>query len=480
MNRQRKLCGPASPLVRAASCLCAAALLLALAAVFSACAGSGGPETGTASGGTPAGEPDTGAENVPPTELVIAGGDEEYTIIRIMDAPELIASAGVKLNRALRDKCDAWGSRISEDWYAGWNRGDLLENDSPEIVVGRCNRKESADISETLGEYDYSIEVRGRKLLIVGGSDLATYFAVGAFIEAVLSGDKTDRVTVPASFSLKGKVTGLPGEGQLRLVSWNLGGGVGDETVAVNLIETVMADLICIQEANAAVHSQVISKVIKASAGKLKYAMTYHAGTSTLIYTPIVYNSEKLTLVEAGSEMLDGRYPNTNSKCVAWAVFDDRYGNRYACLNFHGAVCLANYKGYENMTAAERNAQADTWRRDNARQLIDLKRRINEKYGSIPLSICGDCNFTKTSVPYSMLSEAGFYEAELTAKIIVKSGYKTYASYGTKPGTGNSIDHIFGIDGLVFDRYDVLNSDEASVGSDHVPVTADMSVGPVS
>ena len=159
-------------------------------------------------------------------------------------------------------------------------------------------------------------------------------------------------------------------------------------------------------------------------------------------------------------------------------MFEDKNGDRFAVINFHGAVCSADYTGYENMTSEQRNQQALAWRIDNVRQIIEIKDRIVAKHGSIPIMVTGDYNFNSTSEPYKNLTAAGFTEAELIARESRLENYKSYYSYGsaTSLGTGKSIDHIFMINDIDFVAHNIVGDSIAFTASDHMPVYADFNV----
>ncbi len=437
---------------------------LLCAALLCACGGQTDPGAPLSSG------PE---EQTAAPDLVIAGGPVRYTIIRIMDAPDALTRAGTSLNKALAAKCPAWGSSISDDWYQGWNRGDLTENGEPEIVLGRCNRRESVELADSLGDDEYAFKAVGNKLLITGATDAVTAYAVTVFIDTYLSGEPADSISFPADFSVRAKREKQAGGESLRLVSWNLGAGVGSKQDVLDVLDGLQADILTLQECNPTVYKNIVTKITENSFGVMKCALSAHAD-STTNYTPILYNSDRLTLVSTGVEMLDAHFPGTYTKSLAWAVFDRPDGRRFACLNLHGAVILATYKGYENKTADERNEVAGKWREDNVRQVLGKVAAIRAEYGDIPVTVSGDCNFTKVSRPYAAMTAGGFSEAEWTAVEVGKAGTKTSFTYGKKPGSGNSIDHIFGSAGVRFDYFSIIDSEKAFTGSDHYPVVADL------
>lgn len=444
-------------------------LAAAVMPVFAGCVGN--PEDTGAGSSEALPEVTTEAE---PSEIRYTGGENAYTIIRSSYAGTFEVEAGKKLNSTLKNSSLGWNGTIMEDFVAGKRKGDIVDVDAYEIVLGNTNRSEGKAVFDTLSGNQYKICVSGKKLLIIGATEYATSIATDLFIDTFV---KEGKMSVPADFVLEGSAGSESGDDEIRVMSWNLGCAVGVAKDCLTVIERYQPDVLSFQESNADIHSSVFMEYIK-SHKNFRFAMQRHPGKSTVVYTPIVYNSDKLTLIEAGVEWLDGRFTGTNTKSLAWAVFDDVNGSRFCMINFHGAVCSASYKGYENMSDSERSAIAAAWRLDNVRQILEVRDRLYTKYGTMPTTVNGDCNFNSSSEPYKKLVEAGFAEAELTAAKIVKSGYKTSYSYGKKPGTGLSIDHIFGENGILFMTYDVIIDDEAFTGSDHYPIIADMRITP--
>ncbi|MBP5173800.1 MAG: endonuclease/exonuclease/phosphatase family protein [Clostridia bacterium] len=456
-----------------------AALLLLLLTLFSAaagCAGTGpGPEE-TSPGSS------AGMLREEPGSLVICDASEQslkYTIIRGMSAGPKEIQAAVDLNKALRDRSpDGWKMSISDDFVAGVDKKAAVENDDPEILVGSTNRKESRDAIGALPENGYVIAAVGRKIVIAGSGELATLKAMELFIETYIEGTPSSSVEIPLPLNITGVIADsrepLAEGASLRLMSWNLGCAVGVAEDAVSVIETYRADIIALQECNAEIHTDVIGVFLK-DFDYYSHVQEKHSGTTTYNYTPILYNTKLLTLVEAGVEWLDGRYTGTNTKSLCWAVFDEiSTGRRFMMVNFHGAVCSSSYKGYESMSSDERSAIANNWRIDNVRQILDVRSRLTAKYGDLPMTVNGDCNFNENSTPYANLTAAGFADCEKTAEKIITTGYKTSYSYGTGiPGAGLSIDHIFGTGGVRFVSFDIIRLQKVATASDHTPIYTD-------
>lgn len=422
----------------------------------------------------------TPAETEAPSNdlLLVTDAESDCKIIRGMNSPEVEATAAYSVYSALKKKYENIIDQkiYSDDWIKGIGKNDIYESDTLEILVGYTNRKESRDVHAELSLNEYAIKVVGNKVVIVGFDEFTTSSAAAEFIKKYVDPADSTCFKVPKDLNVKGKAElrqiAVNSEASYRLMTWNLGGGKGIEKDAITVLFRYFPDIVCLQEANKDVHNDVV----KQFPDYMAYATKFHANGSTYVYTPIIYNSNLFTLVDSGVEWLDGRYPLTNTKSVAWAVLKDKNGETFAVINFHGAVCSESYKGYENMTSAERNQIALNWRIDNVRQIIEIKDRILKKQGEIPVMVMGDCNFNQDSVPYANMTKAGFVTAEKTARLSKVTGYATYFSYGTSIKTGKSIDHIFQLGGIDFVAHMIVRDKLVETASDHCPVYADFNI----
>ena len=419
--------------------------------------------------------PADSTESPAPTELAIIGGDTVCNVIRSAYEGEVVL-AGVKDLRQTLSKLygDAWQGLITEDWAPGINKDDIIDNSDPEILIGLTNRRESHTVYETLGADEYVIRVVGNKLVIIGEDEYATAQAIDLFIEQYLVNASADkRLSLPVTLDISGKASlrkvAINSEAQYRIMTWNLGCEVGKVEDAQEVMLKYLPDILSLQECNKAIHTKLINKLPKF----YSVSTRFHSNGTTYVYTPIIYNTETLTLKDAGAEWLRDRYTGTNTKSVAWAVFEGKDGAVFAVIDFHGAVCSNSYKGFENFTKAQLNEQSSQWRTGNVKQVMEIRDRIVAKYGEIPLMVNGDCNFTSTSSQYKYLTDAGMYDAEFTARLGTVTGYKTYFDYGTPIKKGPSIDHIFGINGIDFVEHYIVRDKEVLTASDHCPVYVD-------
>ena len=453
-------------------------LALLLCVFVPGCADSNpAPDTGTAkpteAPGTeePVSEEDTG--------IVIAdSGKDDYIVVRSDFAGSYEVQAAVKLKNAIAASYPStFDNLIKTDFVMTNKQNDTIDVEGKEILVGNTNRRQSRDIYATLTTDDYVITVKDDKLVIIGGSEYATAEACEYFIENYLSEPSADgvfRLSSDLHYEGKRAESRPPMEegAILRYMSWNLGCGVGVESEALYVLEQYMPDIIGLQESNAEIHNGVINVFLN-NHKEYAHAAQYHQ-SGTLDYTPILYNTKLLTLVEGHVEWLRDRYTGTNTKSVCWAVFEYTNGKKFAVINFHGAVCNNSYSGYEYYSSDELSQVAQMWRTGNVKQILEIRDGIFGKYGQIPVTINGDCNFNSTTSQYNTIISNGFSDCELTAARRIRFGYKTSYSYASGiPGPGNSIDHIFGSNGVYFALFDTVRDGHVAQGSDHTPIFTD-------
>ncbi len=138
---------------------------------------------------TPGPEPDPEV----PTIKIITGGETEYRIVR----PTASASGSGDVQGALRLRTALKAAtgcelKLVED-FKNDETGEFYE-----ILVGRTNRPETAQLPETLGKMEYAIVFTGKKILIDGGSDIAIDYAVTYFLTTFLGYD-TEKETYTKS-----------------------------------------------------------------------------------------------------------------------------------------------------------------------------------------------------------------------------------------------------------------------------------------
>ena len=408
----------------------------------------------------------------PASSLPVPGTDiSNYKIIYSYYAGTQVIELSKKLRDALSERTGGdWKGGFGDDIVPGKFKDETVTTDDPEILVGNTNRVESAEAAGSLKSGEYVIAFIGNKLVITGADELSTCYAVRKFISDYSTYTSGGAGLIKSDLNERGVCR----EGDpVTIMSWNL--YCNDATSptansdAVDVVLDNLPTVISFQECNKAIHQKVLEKVIKGHPA-YKYTTVRHKNSTTYVYTPIIYDSEKLKLNECGAEWLVGRYTGTNTKCLSWAVFSTEGGSFFAVIDFHGAVCNSSYKGFEKFTEQELAKQKETWNVQNVGQITGIADTLAKKYPGLSVIINGDCNFDSSDKPYSVLTASGYSEAELTADEKVMTSQKTAWPYGGEAAEGKSIDHVFGDSGVRFLRYEQIRNKKVTSASDHCPL----------
>lgn len=423
--------------------------VLLAAALLCACGTEQAQET-TATSDTWTPLPGDLVETDPPAPagltVIAADGSSQFKVIRPEQTNNVMIELAVgfmnTLNETYKSKIG-----ISDDWTKNVGADGFVTTDAFEILIGDTNRRESAQAKEQMGNNDYIICTIGNKLVIQGKSIYNVKYAVEQFVTSYVTA-AGEALVLDLSEPVVGMGTSqgisLSEGADLRIMTFNvLGSGQEPLKRAPNIQETIltyMPDVVGFQECNSEMHGLVIQKL------KDSYTLAQRTHESgTLIYTPIIYLTEKYTQIDSGVEWLDSRYTGTNTKCIAWVVLKSKEtGKTFAVVNMHGAVISTSYKGFETMPAGERSTLVNQWRVDNVRQMLDIRTAIQTKHGNIAVMFIGDFNFNSDSDAYRATKAAGLTEAEVSATGKKTTGFASYSgTAGVAPGTGKSIDHVF-------------------------------------
>ena len=257
-----------------------------------------------------------------------------------------------------------------------------------------------------------------------------------------------------------------------RLLSWNVYLGRGNMDYVVEIVTEKNPDIIHFQECTVpcdAMKKQLLEK-------SPDYVLIDDQVNNILCATPIIFDSSRFNLLESGTEMLVDAYPGVTTKSLAWAVFEEKESEKILIdLNFHGAVCTANYDGYEDYTDEQRQAIAAKWREGNAKQLLAKAEELKLQFGEAGVCFSGDCNFDEDSKAYQAVMEGGYFDAETTATDArCQDGLKSSHTLAAAPNEGKTIDHIFADGNLWLKTHDIERGAKALKASDHCPVIADI------
>lgn len=463
------------------------AMLLCMVMLLAACANpSSGNETTPpqdSQGNTPS---DSSSSNTPSQGdndaafgTIVENGKAIYTIIRA----ESMESALVESAVAFRSNINSGYKTtigITSDWSRDIAKGEAVENDALEILIGATNRRESIDTLATLKENQYVVKWVGKKLVVIGYDDYATNAALRELnTNYIKSGDV---LSLAADFSISGTASAqkiLITEGaDIRIMTYNLAGTTKEwDDRKANIPESILyylPDVIGMQECNKTVHNTLSSKELSKY-----YAVNVrtHSNNSTYNYTPILYRKDKYTNVESGVEFLRQRYTRTNTKSLSWAVLERKSdGQRFIVVNMHGALWTTSYNDYlpAGETYESMREIAKQWRVDNALQMLEKITELQSKYGSIPAFTTGDYNFNKNEAAYTTMKSTGLSSSQETAKKS-STGGSYHNEVGAMPSSsGLPIDHIFYFDNLSSPFCYIIGTTKTDLNAtDHCPVYAD-------
>lgn len=415
--------------------------------------------------------------------VIDANGNSEFRIVRASGANGDVLDAAIALYRRLSNKYKVVLPLVADN--ANGETG-TVSNDAYEVLIGATNRAESQELLATLGADDYTICVKGNKLMIVGGSDAATVYAVDVFLKNTVSSASAEvgiviNVNEPIIGKYESNALALHEDADLRIMTLNVSLENSEPDTrkdsVLKLVEKYAPDVLCLQECNKGWYSRVVNVL---DSGDYGVAFQTHTdGSGVKIYTPILYKADRLKLVETGGGWLDSRYTGTNTKSYSWAVLQLKdSGKTFAVTNLHGAVASRSYTGYENYTDEQLGALQSQWTVDNVRQMIDVIASIRQKHGNIGFLSAGDFNFDCNSPAYAYAKANSWVEAETHATVSKVTGYRTTHTPGTAARLGTSIDHIFyspeHVTALV--HYIGAKTVDELAASDHLMVYADVKI----
>lgn len=251
------------------------------------------------------------------------------------------------------------------------------------------------------------------------------------------------------------------------VLTWNVYLGNGDSDCVLSLLEESSPSVIQMQEANPQAYKKFIQPFVAAHP---QYFVLDTAIDGEPLRTPVLFDTDRFSFIDGGAELLEDGFKPTNTKTLGWVLLESREGKRLLCVNFHGVKCLARYEGYENYTQEERAAVEEEWHIGNARQILRKIESVRAEYGDdVKTVVTGDCNFNSSSQAYRLIVEAGYKDAEESAKKRTKDGMRTSHTLGVqKSGEGLSIDHVFS--DAYMGEHRIVRTREAYYGSDHCPV----------
>ncbi len=405
----------------------------------------------------------------PVTAVTIGGQDISGYTIAYTDST--YSDAAAALQQGIIDAC----GRVLQIT-------SLRFSSSPMIVVGMPDKADS--IAPCTGEkvfaiardkMEHAIEQKDGMLVLAGHTAWTATDAVNEFISTYLAG-KSGEVAVGEISSLSAMTAAEPlyREADMRIMTYNVL-GVADNHLdrypyVIAQIRRYLPDILGMQESPKTVHNQVIDAVKDVYAEAHKW----HDDANDIVnYTPILYRKDKYKVLESGCIFLRSRYTGTNTKSIAWAVFEAlEGGDKFIVTNLHGSLISDSYN-----IPGSNSVEGAAWRVDNVAQMVEKLNELKAKYGDLPTFSTGDFNFNEDAQAFKDAVAAGLTTAEKAATVSAVTGIKTTHTVGQAPASGKSIDHIFVNDKVSVYVHEVVRDDEALKGSDHCAVYADVKLG---
>lgn len=330
-------------------------------------------------------------------------------------------------------------------------RSDGMAEEAHEILVGETNRSVDAYRALALEAMEYALTTDGEKLLIAGAFPFSTRKAIEAF-EAYALNTRTGVLDgMHQRVSLLQNATFEKNSADIRIMEYNIlvefdgwgaGGAIPPEVelrkeIVASVINGYRPDVLCLCEFFETWRQQLPPLLDDCYRF---VAIDRPDGSSNR--TSLVYNAERLNLIDSGYEDISLYAGDVNKRVVMWGLFEEKTtGKQFLVLGTH--------------YASETGAQGDDWRQQQADRTADLLQRLTERY-SVPALIMGDLNSVKGQPGYDrLLSRTGFSDA-----------MGAYAE--------TLVDHIlYAPDGLEQVWLIVEKEKLTAAASDHSPVLAD-------
>lgn len=363
-------------------------------------------------------------------------------------------------------------------------------NLSRKIVVGKAPYSVSTEYySQSPDICSYQIKQEGADLYILGGSDWAIQYAVDYMIDNYFSVDKN----VPKNFYKSGSIYGEylfdKYEGaNLRVMTNNiwdkpcntdawkeLGEDCSNNVRLKEIAKVYMAyepDVLALQEMNYYFLNYLVEKINEGDK-HYKVADRYVTGSAYRNFTPIIYNTKTVKLLDSDSHVF--RYAsNSNSKSYTWGYFEQKKtGNHFIVFSTH--LWWQKDKNYP---------KSSYYREKQIAEICSKADELIEKY-DCPCFIMGDFNCTASSKEYGTLSTLGFSDCYNTATQYAENSCgrfvcnsQTFSYKVTSSGYQKSIDHIAAKNLRQSEvlTYDYVTPTFYGKLSDHAPLYVDVSL----
>lgn len=347
-----------------------------------------------------------------------------------------------------------------------------------EIVIGNTNRSTKAVGSHFEGEnafkdYRSAVIIANSRVFLIGGESASMGVSVAKLANYIIDADYGPKLLDldAKNYISKKMITTNPSEladgADVRVMSYNvLNPEWGDASRGeLNKVESRIdsfidlalyyrPDVIGVQEA-AYDWQRHFDKYLVNSG---MYKQCCNSNDSKYIMTGFLYNPSTLDLVDSYIIDID---PKSDIRVVSVAVFETlASGERFVLINTHPAP--QSQKPYaEHMKA-----------------IMDIESAEMEKYKDLPILLTGDFNTYENQAEYVTLKDTLKVENVKDKAEQILNNYVT--NWFKKPveckGTC-CIDHIFVNENVDVKLYSAVIHDGIELGSDHIPIYADVSLG---
>ncbi len=294
-------------------------------------------------------------------------------------------------------------------------------------------------------------------VIYLGGNDRDLFYGTQVLLERMnTSTDGTVTVAEREELPYTAADLNLSAYGvypeQIKVMSYNLQ-NAGQNTSDAKyrqlaaMMDLAEADFISVQECVGTGTSDLIRS-------KMKNKDSYATVTAVGVYNAIIYNKDRYTLLEKGSEQI--------------GKADDEYGSKYDRFNFW-AKFRSNESGLELVVVSIHVDYEEAAGNAQLQKIVDF---MAKTYPGVPAVMLGDYNLPEGKLKKAILTDAGFSSARETAVKAVNRNLVTYVSKDT-PSKSNIIDYIY-TTGMTALYYEVMDKDFNP--SDHRPIIAELYV----
>ncbi|MBQ8441348.1 MAG: endonuclease/exonuclease/phosphatase family protein [Clostridia bacterium] len=350
---------------------------------------------------------------------------------------------------------------------------DTAPETACEFLVGNVNRplaKEYLEKEEAKQHLVCMTVVKEKKVLFGSLTDNLVNFLAENFCKKYMLPQYSFLIQVPASLEEIGEAyhfadsTALAEGADMRVMSFNILCELFDELAVIEgrqipviaPIFTYKPDILGLQEMSEAWYPELDSL----------FGSTYAFVDRTndkgdYNSSPLVYNTETMTLLEHGTKALPLVGSGSN-RTISWGYFERKSdGARFVAVSTHW-----------NPGSDEEDKNA---RVTQAGEMATFVKTLKSKY-NCPIITAGDYNSRLSEDPIkTYISKSGLKDACQNAKVVNRSIKTTHTLFNeNNRGPGEAIDHVFASDEIELLFYNVLIDKCLAPSSDHYPVYADI------